>query len=155
MLVGPSGCGKSTLLRTIAGLEDADQGKIEIGGQVVNDVRPRDRDIAMVFQNYALYPYHDRRSRTSPSGCGRARPRGRDRAKGAPRCSDARHQAACSSAIRASSPAVNCSASPSAAPSCATPALFLFDEPLSNLDAQLRDEMRGEIKRLHQELGRP
>jgi multiple sugar transport system ATP-binding protein len=57
VLVGPSGCGKSTLLRTIAGLEQADAGTVEIGGRVVNHVRPRDRDIAMVFQNYALYPY--------------------------------------------------------------------------------------------------
>ena len=57
VLVGPSGCGKSTLLRTIAGLEEADAGRIEIAGQSVNHVRPRDRDIAMVFQNYALYPY--------------------------------------------------------------------------------------------------
>jgi multiple sugar transport system ATP-binding protein len=57
VLVGPSGCGKSTLLRTIAGLEDIDQGSIEIGGEVVNDMRPRDRDVAMVFQDYALYPH--------------------------------------------------------------------------------------------------
>src|SRR3712207_5655705 len=57
VFVGPSGCGKSTLLRTIAGLEDIDGGTIEIGGEVVNRMRPRDRNIAMVFQNYALYPY--------------------------------------------------------------------------------------------------
>src|SRR2546421_12771858 len=57
VLVGPSGCGKSTLLRTIAGLEDIDDGTIEIGGQVVNQMRPRDRDVAMVFQDYALYPH--------------------------------------------------------------------------------------------------
>ena len=57
VLVGQSGCGKSTLLRTIAGLEDADKGSIEIGGEVVTHVLPRERDIAMVFQNYALYPY--------------------------------------------------------------------------------------------------
>src|SRR3990170_2875649 len=57
VLVGPSGCGKSTLLRTIAGLEDVSDGTIEIGGEVVNDMRPRDRDVAMVFQDYALYPY--------------------------------------------------------------------------------------------------
>src|SRR5947207_6399086 len=57
VLVGPSGCGKSTLLRTIAGLEDVDEGTIEIGGQVVNQMRPRDRDVAMVFQDYALYPH--------------------------------------------------------------------------------------------------
>src|SRR4051794_29542717 len=57
VLVGPSGCGKSTLLRMIAGLEDADDGTIEIGGEVVNDIRPRDRDVAMVFQDYALYPH--------------------------------------------------------------------------------------------------
>ena len=57
VLVGPSGCGKSTLLRTIAGLEDVSSGEIEIGGEVVNDIRPRDRDVAMVFQDYALYPH--------------------------------------------------------------------------------------------------
>jgi len=57
VLVGPSGCGKSTLLRTIAGLEDADAGEIEIGGEIVNHIRPRDRDVAMVFQDYALYPH--------------------------------------------------------------------------------------------------
>src|SRR4249920_1655180 len=57
VLVGPSGCGKSTLLRTIAGLEDASEGEISIGGEVVNDMRPRDRDVAMVFQDYALYPH--------------------------------------------------------------------------------------------------
>src|ERR1041384_4508677 len=57
VLVGPSGCGKSTLLRTIAGLETASAGTIEIGGKVVNDMRPRDRDVAMVFQDYALYPH--------------------------------------------------------------------------------------------------
>ena len=57
VLVGPSGCGKSTLLRTIAGLEDADSGDIEIGGEIVNQMRPRDRDVAMVFQDYALYPH--------------------------------------------------------------------------------------------------
>ena len=57
VFVGPSGCGKSTLLRSIAGLEDISSGEIEIGGRMVNELRPRDRDIAMVFQNYALYPY--------------------------------------------------------------------------------------------------
>src|SRR5437588_7612165 len=57
VLVGPSGCGKSTLLRTIAGLEDISAGEIAIGGEVVNDIRPRDRDVAMVFQDYALYPH--------------------------------------------------------------------------------------------------
>ena len=61
VLVGPSGCGKSTLLRTIAGLEDADAGTVEIGDEIVNGVRPRDRDVAMVFQDYALYP-QDRKS---------------------------------------------------------------------------------------------
>src|SRR5207237_8762550 len=74
VLVGPPGCGKSTLLRTIAGLEDADKGTIEIGGEVVNHLPPRSRDIAMVFQNYALYPYMNvfdniafaLRSRTTP-----------------------------------------------------------------------------------------
>jgi multiple sugar transport system ATP-binding protein len=152
VLVGPSGCGKSTLLRTIAGLEDAEAGTVEIGGQVVNHVRPRDRDIAMVFQNYALYPYlsvyeniaFGLRARKAPepelkSRVGRAAemlaithlldrlPRQLSGGQ--------RQRVAIGRAI------------------VRNPKVFLFDEPLSNLDAQLRDEMRGEIKRLHQEIG--
>ena len=152
VLVGPSGCGKSTLLRSIAGLEDIDQGTIEIGDRVVNDMRPRDRDIAMVFQNYALYPYMSvyeniafgLKARKTP------KPEIETRVKRAadmlgiapllerlPRqlSGGQRQRVAIGRAIVRNA------------------RLFLFDEPLSNLDAQLRDEMRGEIKRLHQEIG--
>ena len=153
VLVGQSGCGKSTLLRTIAGLEDADNGTIEIGGEVVNDAPPRARDIAMVFQNYALYPYltvYDNvafglRARKTPAGEIDAKVR----------------QAAKMLAIdhllerfprQLSGGQLQRVAIGRAVVRNAR--LYLFDEPLSNLDAQLRDEMRGEIKRLHQELGK-
>ena len=151
VLVGPSGCGKSTLLRTIAGLEEADSGLIEIGGRVVNAVRPRDRDIAMVFQNYALYPYltvadniaFGLRARKTPEPDVQTRVREAADMLGISGLLDRmprqlsggqRQRVAIGRAIvrRAK--------------------LFLFDEPLSNLDAQLRDEMRSEIKRLHHEL---
>jgi multiple sugar transport system ATP-binding protein len=151
VLVGPSGCGKSTLLRSVAGLEDVDQGTIEIGGKVVNEMRPRDRDIAMVFQNYALYPFltvyeniaFGLKARKTP------KPEIETRVKRAadmlgitallerlPRqlSGGQRQRVAIGRAIVRNA------------------RLFLFDEPLSNLDAQLRDEMRGEIKRLHQEI---
>ncbi len=153
VLVGPSGCGKSTLLRTIAGLEEADEGIIEIDGEVVNDMRPRDRNVAMVFQNYALYPYmtvfeniaFGLRARRTP----------KDRIPGMVERAAAmleiapllgRYPRELSGGQRqrvAIGRAVVRDAR-----------LFLFDEPLSNLDAQLRDEMRGEIKRLHLELGK-
>jgi multiple sugar transport system ATP-binding protein len=153
VLVGPSGCGKSTLLRSIAGLEQVDRGTIAIDGDVVNDVRPKDRDVAMVFQNYALYPYMNvfeniafgLRARRFPraeiqSRVGRAAemldiaglldrlPRQLSGGQ--------RQRVAIGRAIVRDA------------------RLFLFDEPLSNLDAKLRDEMRSEIKRLHQELGK-
>ena len=151
VLVGQSGCGKSTLLRTIAGLEDADSGTIEIDGRVVNDVPPRDRDVAMVFQNYALYPYMSvyeniafgLRVRRTPSGEIEARVRRAAQMldigpllERLPRqlSGGQRQRVAIGRAIVRNA------------------RLFLFDEPLSNLDAQLRDEMRGEIKRLHQEI---
>src|SRR5215208_1419612 len=152
VLVGPSGCGKSTLLRTIAGLEQADAGTVEIGGRVVNHVRPRDRDIAMVFQNYALYPYMNVYENIA-FGL-RARKTPRDQIDGRVRraatmlgiqpllerlprqlSGGQRQRVAIGRAIVRNAK------------------MFLFDEPLSNLDAQLRDEMRSEIKRLHQELG--
>ncbi|MCE3250492.1 MAG: sugar transporter, ATP-binding protein [Geminicoccaceae bacterium] len=123
VLVGPSGCGKSTLLRAIAGLETADRGTIAIDGEVVNDMRPRDRNVAMVFQNYALYPYMSVYENI---------------AFGLPRqlSGGQRQRVAIGRAVVRDA------------------RLFLFDEPLSNLDAKLRDEMRSEIKRLHQELGK-
>jgi multiple sugar transport system ATP-binding protein len=151
VLVGPSGCGKSTLLRTIAGLEEIDEGVIEIGGQVVNDMRPRDRDVAMVFQDYALYPHMTVFGNISLSL--RARRVAKREIEGRVRrvaemlgivtlldryprqlSGGQRQRVAIGRAI------------------VRNPRVFLFDEPLSNLDAQLRDEMRGEIKRLHQEI---
>jgi multiple sugar transport system ATP-binding protein len=151
VLVGPSGCGKSTLLRTIAGLEEADEGTIEIGGEVVNDMRPRDRDVAMVFQDYALYPHMTVGNNIGFGLKARKFPKAEidKRVKSAaemlgitgllaryPRqlSGGQRQRVAIGRAI------------------VRNPKLFLFDEPLSNLDAQLRDEMRGEIKRLHQEI---
>ncbi len=151
VLVGPSGCGKSTLLRTIAGLEEASDGTIEIGGEIVNDLRPRDRDVAMVFQDYALYPHmtvarnigFGLRARKMPRAEVAARVDEAARMLGITRLLDRyprqlsggqRQRVAIGRAIVRS------------------PRVFLFDEPLSNLDAQLRDEMRSEIKRLHQEI---
>lgn len=149
VLVGPSGCGKSTLLRTIAGLEDVEQGDIFISGQCVNDVRPRDRNIAMVFQNYALYPYLNvyeniafgLRARKMPDNEIKSRVTSAAEMLGITGLLDRfprqlsggqRQRVAIGRAIVRKAQ------------------LFLFDEPLSNLDAQLRDEMRGEIKKLHQ-----
>jgi multiple sugar transport system ATP-binding protein len=151
VLVGPSGCGKSTLLRTIAGLEDADAGTVAIGDEIVNGVRPRDRDVAMVFQDYALYPHMTVFGNISLSLRARGRPKAEIETRVA-RVADLlgivnllgryprqlsggqRQRVAIGRAI------------------VRNPRVFLFDEPLSNLDAQLRDEMRGEIKRLHQDI---
>jgi multiple sugar transport system ATP-binding protein len=151
VLVGQSGCGKSTLLRTIAGLEDADQGSIEIGGHEVTHMLPRDRDIAMVFQNYALYPYmtvfdniaFGLRARKTPKA--EIEPKVRRAAQMLaiePFLSRFPRQLSGGQLQRV---AIGRAVVRNAR-------LYLFDEPLSNLDAQLRDEMRGEIKRLHQEL---
>ncbi len=153
VLVGPSGCGKSTLLRTIAGLEEATAGTVEIGNKDVTWARPRDRDIAMVFQNYALYPYMNvfeniafglrARKVATPEIDKRVNRAAEMLGIGAllqrlPRelSGGQRQRVAIGRAIVRDA------------------RLFLFDEPLSNLDAQLRDDMRAEIKRLHQELGR-
>src|SRR5882757_7168404 len=114
ILVGPSGCGKSTLLRMIAGLENVTSGEVAIGGRVVNNVPPKQRDIAMVFQNYALYPHMTVFDNMAFSL----------RLAGEP--NDAMRRAI----VR-------------------KPQVFLFDEPLSNLDANLRVAMRTEIKALH------
>src|SRR5579859_6210873 len=153
VLVGQSGCGKSTLLRTIAGLEETDQGTIEIGGETVNQLPPRERDIAMVFQNYALYPYmkvfdniaFGLRSRKTPRE--QIEPKVRQAAKmlGITHLLDRYPRQLSGGQLQrvAIGRAIVRNAR-----------LYLFDEPLSNLDAQLRDEMRGEIKRLHQDLGK-
>ena len=153
VLVGQSGCGKSTLLRTIAGLEDADEGTIEIGGAVVNDQPPRRRDIAMVFQNYALYPYmtvYDNiafglRARKTPASEVDTKVRQAARMLAIDHLLERFPRQLSGGQLQrvAIGRAVVRNAR-----------LYLFDEPLSNLDAQLRDEMRGEIKRLHLELGK-
>src|SRR5215472_6053299 len=151
VLVGPSGCGKSTLLRAIAGLEDVDGGAIEIDGEVVNGMRPRDRDVAMVFQDYALYPHMTAFGNIALSLRARRTPKPEIAARvgrvaailGIAPLLD-RYPAQLSGGQRqrvAIGRAI-----------VRNPRVFLFDEPLSNLDAQLRDEMRGEIKRLHQEI---
>jgi multiple sugar transport system ATP-binding protein len=152
VLVGPSGCGKSTTLRMIAGLETVDGGVIEIGDRVVNDVAPKDRDIAMVFQNYALYPHMtvydnmafglklrrfpkaeiDQRVREAAEilGIGELLQRRPKQLSGGQR-----QRVAMGRAI------------------VRKPQVFLFDEPLSNLDAKLRVQMRTEIKKLHMKVG--
>ena len=151
ILVGPSGCGKSTLLRMLAGLENISAGEIRIGSQVVNSLPPKDRDIAMVFQNYALYPHMtvaknmafslmlknadkadmDRRVQAAAEILGLTKLLDRY-----PRqlSGGQRQRVAMGRAI------------------VRDPQVFLFDEPLSNLDAKLRVAMRGEIKELHQRL---
>src|SRR5499433_4325343 len=152
VLVGPSGCGKSTLLRMIAGLEDITDGEIAIGSRVVNRVPPKQRDIAMVFQNYALYPHMTVFDNMAFSLRLAGRPREEMREKVAaaakilgltdfldryPRqlSGGQRQRVAMGRAI------------------VRQPQVFLFDEPLSNLDAKLRAQTRLEIQKLHNELG--
>jgi multiple sugar transport system ATP-binding protein len=151
VLVGPSGCGKSTLLRLIAGLEDVTEGSLSIGGKRMNGVPPKDRDIAVVFQHYALYPhmtvYENLAFGLKIRGLGKREIRGKvmeaarildiepllDR-KPAAMSGGQRQRVAIGRAI------------------VRQPKVFLFDEPLSNLDAKLRGQMRQEIARLHQQL---
>ena len=152
ILVGPSGCGKSTALRMIAGLEDISEGDLKIGGEVVNDLAPKDRDIAMVFQNYALYPHMSVREnmgfalklrKEKPEEINR---RVNEAAKTldlephldrkpANLSGGQRQRVAMGRAI------------------VREPKAFLMDEPLSNLDAKLRVEMRAAVSRLQQQPG--
>ncbi len=151
VLVGPSGCGKSTTLRMIAGLEEVTSGDIWIGGEVVNDLPPKDRDIAMVFQNYALYPHMTAFENMSFGLKLRKFPKAeiKQRVEHAARILDItelldRRPKALSGGQRqrvAMGRAI-----------VRNPKVFLFDEPLSNLDAKLRVQMRTEIKRVHQKV---
>ncbi len=152
VIVGPSGCGKSTLLRMVAGLEAISGGEIAIGGRVVNDIEPSERDIAMVFQNYALYPHfkvfdnmaYGLRIRKLPEAEVKARVEKAAKTLELSHLLDRkprqlsggqRQRVAMGRAI------------------VRQPQVFLFDEPLSNLDAKLRAQTRLEIKKLHAELG--
>jgi multiple sugar transport system ATP-binding protein len=152
VLVGPSGCGKTTTLRMIAGLEDPTEGEIWIGGRRVNGVAPKDRDVAVVFQSYALYPHMSAFDNMAFGLRMRATPRDEVRRR-VERAAEmlgitellGRRPAQLSGGQRqrvAMGRAI-----------VRQPQLFLFDEPLSNLDAKLRAQMRTEIKRLHLGLG--
>jgi multiple sugar transport system ATP-binding protein len=151
VLVGPSGCGKSTLLRMLAGLEHVTSGEIRIGGRVVNNLPPKERDIAMVFQNYALYPHLTVAQNMAFSLTLKNAPKAEIAARVRPAAEilglthlleryprqlsgGQRQRVAMGRAI------------------VRDPQVFLFDEPLSNLDAKLRVSMRAEIKNLHQRL---
>ena len=152
VLVGPSGCGKSTLLRMIAGLESITGGEVSIGDRVVNDLEPKDRDIAMVFQNYALYPHM-----TVAKNMGFSlEHRGGSKAEIAERVNWAADILGLKTLLDRYPRQLSGGQRQRVAMGRAivrNPQVFLFDEPLSNLDAKLRVVMRGEIKGLHQRLG--
>jgi len=148
VLVGPSGCGKSTTLRMIAGLEDISGGEIYIGGDVVNDVPPKDRDIAMVFQNYALYP-HMSVAQNMSFGL-RLKKYPKDEIKR--RVDEAARILDIEELLDRKPKALSGGQRQRVAMGRAivrNPKVFLFDEPLSNLDAKLRVQMRTEIKKVH------
>ena len=152
VLLGPSGCGKSTLLAVIAGLERPSAGTVEIGDRVVNDIEPKDRDIAMVFQSYALYPAMTvRRNITCGMEC-----------RGVPKQAQSEAVARVAGLLQIDGLLERKPAQLSGGQRqrvamgralVRDPLLFLFDEPLSNLDAKLRVDMRTEIKQLHQRIG--
>ncbi|HJR74734.1 MAG TPA: sn-glycerol-3-phosphate ABC transporter ATP-binding protein UgpC [Luteimonas sp.] len=152
VLVGPSGCGKSTLLRMIAGLESISSGTLKIGGRVVNEVAPKDRDIAMVFQSYALYP-HMTVAENLAFGL---KLRGHDKAAIASRVAEAAKTLELDALLDRKPAALSGGQRQRVALGRALvrqPQAFLLDEPLSNLDAKLRLSMRVEIARLHRQLG--
>ena len=151
VLVGPSGCGKSTLLRLIAGLDEVSGGEIVIGGRVVNDLAPKNRDIAMVFQNYALYPHMTVRENMAFS----LKLRGESKATVAGKVERAAEILNLTSYLDRYPRQLSGGQRQRVAMGRAIvrdPQVFLFDEPLSNLDAKLRVQMRVEIKALHQRL---
>ncbi len=152
VLVGPSGCGKSTLLRMVAGLEEVTEGALKIGDRVVNDVSPKDRDIAMVFQNYALYPHM---SVFDNMAFGlKLRKMGKDDIKR--RVEEAAKVLEISEYLERKPKALSGGQRQRVAMGRAIvrePSAFLMDEPLSNLDAKLRVQMRSELGILHSRLG--
>ena len=152
VLVGPSGCGKSTLLRMVAGLETISEGEVTIGSRVVNDVDPADRDIAMVFQNYALYPHMTVYENLAYGLKNRRTPKAEIDA----RVAEAARMLELQPYLARKPPALSGGQQQRVAIGRAlvrSQKLFLFDEPLSNLDAKLRVSMRGEIKRLQRRVG--
>jgi multiple sugar transport system ATP-binding protein len=152
VLVGPSGCGKSTTLRMIAGLEEISEGTIKIGPKVVNKLSPRDRDVAMVFQSYALYPHMSVRDNISFG----LRLRKFDSSEIDKRVNEAAKILGLEEFLDRKPKALSGGQRQRVAMGRSIvrqPAVFLFDEPLSNLDAKLRVQMRAEIARLHQRLG--
>lgn len=151
VLVGPSGCGKSTILRMIAGLEPVTEGNISIGDRIVNDLAPKDRHIAMVFQNYALYPHMNVFENMSFG----LRLKKTPKAEIASRVQEAAEILGLQDLLKRKPFELSGGQRQRVAMGRAIvrkPAVFLFDEPLSNLDAKLRTQMRAEIKRLHQKV---
>ncbi len=152
VLVGPSGCGKSTALRMIAGLEEISDGQLSIGDRVVNDVSPRDRDVAMVFQSYALYPHMSVRRNISFG----LELRRMDKQVIAERVAEAARILGLTEYLERKPKQLSGGQRQRVAMGRAIvrqPEVFLFDEPLSNLDAKLRVQMRAEIAKLHRRLG--
>jgi multiple sugar transport system ATP-binding protein len=151
VLVGPSGCGKSTLLRMIAGLEEVSKGEIRISGNRVNELHPKDRDIAMVFQSYALYPHMSVAGNMSYS----LRLRKMAKEKIATAVTSAASKLGLEPLLERRPKALSGGQRQRVAMGRAIvrqPKAFLFDEPLSNLDARLREQMRAEIKKMHADL---
>jgi len=151
VLVGPSGCGKSTLLRMIAGLEEVTDGEIRIAGNRVNELHPKDRDIAMVFQSYALYPHMNVAGNMSYS----LKLRKTAKEKIASAVAGAASKLGLDPLLERRPKALSGGQRQRVAMGRAIvrqPKAFLFDEPLSNLDARLREQMRAEIKKLHGDL---
>lgn len=152
VFVGPSGCGKSTTLRMVAGLESISGGEIRIGDRVVNKLAPRERDIAMVFQDYALYPHKTVRENMGFS----LKVRGIPAQESESRISEAAEMLGIAHLLERRPGQLSGGQRQRVAMGRAIvrrPQVFLFDEPLSNLDAKLRGQVRTEIKRLHQQIG--